>query len=76
MELREEMPPTQNISAPHLIGAVSVVEKKKNEKNKILGWGRGEQACSPNLCPSEDFRPYSDYSTHGKPRKGFKDGDN
>lgn len=50
MELREEMPPTQNISEPHLIGAVSAVEKGMK---RIRSWGGREgsrlvlQTCAP-----------------------------
>lgn len=50
MELREEMPLTQNISEPHLIGAVSAVEKGMK---RIRSWDGGEgsglvlQTCAP-----------------------------
>lgn len=41
---------------------------------------RGEQACFQTQEAQngtvENFDPYSDYNTHGKPVEGFKDGDN
>lgn len=69
MELHEEMPPTQNISELHLIGTVSVVDKGMKT---IRSWDGGEGSrLVLQICA-----PYSVYSTHGKPLKGFKDGDN
>lgn len=73
MEIHEEMPPTQNISEPHLIGTVSAVDKGMK---RIRSWDGGEgsrlvlQTCAPVRISTLIL------ITHGKPLKGFKDGDN